>query len=151
MSVSGSILGWELMARSTPEWRGKTDDTMPPPRVRLRIYDRAGGVCHICKLPIKPGENWHSDHVKALIEGGENREKNLAPAHAHCNLAKANGEKTRKAKVARTRKKHIRVVEAKQSIQSAPFARSEKAARRASKTPKPSLPPRLIYQERTNE
>jgi 5-methylcytosine-specific restriction protein A len=139
------------MARTAPEWRGKTDDTMPPPRVRLRIYDRAGGVCHICKLPIKPGETWHADHVKALIEGGENRETNIAPTHAHCNLAKANGEKARKAKVARTRKKHIRVVEAKQSIQSAPFAKSEKAARRASKTPKPSLPPRLIYQERTNE
>lgn len=139
------------MARSVKEWVGPNDDAMPPPRVRLRIYDRAGGTCHICNLPIKPGETWHADHVKALIEGGENRETNLAPAHAHCNLAKANGEKTRKAKVARTRKKHIRVVEAKQSIQSSPFARSEKAARRASKTPKPSLPPRLIYQERTNE
>ena len=139
------------MARDLPEWQGKTPSTKVPPRVRLRIYDRAGGICHICKLPIKPGETWHADHVKALIEGGENRESNLAPAHAHCNLAKANGEKTRKAKVARVRKKHIRVVEAKQSIQSAPFARSEKAARIASKTPKPSLPPRLIYQEKTNE
>ena len=137
--------------RSTPEWIGKTPDSTIPPRVKLRIYDRAGGTCHICKLPIKPGETWHADHVKALIEGGENREGNIAPAHAHCNLAKANGEKTRKAKVARTRKKHIRVVEAKQSIQSAHFARSAKAARKANRTPKPTLPPRQLFQEQAND
>ena len=129
------------MSRSVKEWRGKTDDTPAPPRVRLRIYDRSGGVCHICKLPIKQGESWHADHVKALIEGGENRETNLAPAHAVCNLAKANGEKTRKAKVARTRKKHVGITRPKASIQSRGFDRKERV-------PKPSLPPRKFYQER---
>lgn len=139
------------MARDVPEWQGKTPSSMPPSRVRLRIFDRAGGICHICKLPIKLGETWHADHVKALIEGGENRETNLAPAHAHCNLAKANGEKARKAKVARTRKKHIRVIEAKQSIQSAPFARSEKAARKANRPPKTQPPRRPMFQEQAND
>jgi hypothetical protein len=66
--------------RKLAEWHGKTDDTRPPPRVRLRIFDVAGGVCHVCKLPIKPDETWHADHVIALIEGGENRETNIAPA-----------------------------------------------------------------------
>jgi hypothetical protein len=105
----------------------------------VRIYDRAQGVCHICKLPIKPNETWHADHVKALIEGGENREGNLAPAHAHCNLAKADEEKARKSKVAKTRKKHLGITRPKQSIPGRGFARSEKPAKQA----KPTLPPIL--------
>jgi 5-methylcytosine-specific restriction protein A len=131
------------MSRATKEWRGKTDDTKAPPRVRLRIFDRAGGVCHVCKLPIKPDETWHADHVIALIEGGENRESNIAPAHAHCNLAKANEEKARKSKVARTRKKHVGITRPKQSIQSAPFAKSERPKRE----PKPMPPRRQLYQD----
>lgn len=131
------------MPRTVKEWIGKSDDAKVPPRVRLRIYDRAGGICHICKLPIKQGETWHADHVKALIEGGENREQNLAPAHAVCNLAKANGEKTRKAKVARTRKKNVGITRPKQSIRSAGFARTDKPAR----IQKPSPPRRALYQE----
>ena len=140
------------MARKVPEWRGKTDDAMPPPRVLVRIFDRHNGICHVCERKISAGEPWTPDHVIALINGGKNVESNLAPVHREvCHPDKTKQDMKTKAKVARTRKKHIRVVEAKQSIQSAPFARSEKAARRASKTPKPSLPPRLIYQERTND
>ena len=35
------------MARSVPEWVGKSDDTRVPPRVRIRVYDAYDGVCHI--------------------------------------------------------------------------------------------------------
>lgn len=129
------------MARSLPEWRGATDDTPAPPRVKQRVYDRFGGVCHICKLPIKVGETWHADHVKALIEGGENRESNLAPAHAHCNLAKANGEKKRKAKVQRTRQKHTGAARAKGKIKSRGFDKK-------TRSPKPDLPPRRLYEQK---
>lgn len=135
-----------MMPRSVSEWIGKTDDTAPPPRVRLRIYDRAKGVCHVCNLPIKTGESWHADHVKALIEGGENREANLAPAHGHCNLAKAAGEKSRKAKVARTRKKHTGAIRPKQTIKGRGFPKTSKS-KRAEKAP---LPPRKLFEETPN-
>ncbi|QKV17818.1 HNH endonuclease [Oricola thermophila] len=127
------------MARAVKEWTGKTPDTKAPPRVRQRVFDRHEGVCHICKLPIKPGETWHLDHVIALIEGGENKESNLAPAHAHCNLAKAAQESARKSKVNRTRQKHIGAVKPKGRIQSRGFGKKE----RTEKLPLP--PARSIY------
>lgn len=114
------------MSRALPEWISRNDDTPVPPRVRLRVYDRFGSICHICELPIKTSETWHADHVKALIEGGQNRESNLAPAHAHCNLAKANGEKSRKAKVQRTRQKHTGAIRPKGQIKSRGFEKRER-------------------------
>lgn len=130
------------MAREVPEWIGKTENNRVPPRVKLRIFDRDGGICHICQTKIQAGDQWHADHVIALIEGGENRETNLRPAHAKCNLEKANGEKTRKAKVARTRKKYTGVIRPKQSIQSQGFTKAERKheGRKA-------LPPKPMFRE----
>lgn len=130
------------MSRSLPEWRGKTHDSKVPPRVKQRIYDAADGICHICELPIKPAETWHADHVIALIEGGENREGNLAPAHAHCNLEKANQEKTRKAKVASARQKHIGIRQPSK-MQGRGFPQSPQAADKHQRAKdKITLPPR---------
>ena len=68
------------MSRAVPEWVGKTPDTPAPPRVRLRVFLKHEGVCHISRRKISPGEPWQLEHVVALINGGENRESNLAPA-----------------------------------------------------------------------
>ena len=96
------------MARIVKEWVGKTDDTKIPPRVSQRVFDRAGGICHCCKLLIKvPFETWDDDHIIALINGGENRESNLAPAHSHCHIKKTRLDVAEKAKVANVRGKHI--------------------------------------------
>lgn len=126
------------MPRTRKSWIGRTDDSKAPPRVRQRVYDAHNGICHICDLPIKPGETWHLDHKKALIAGGENAEGNLAPAHAHCNLAKGQRESAEKAKVAKVRGKHIGAIQPKQSIQSRGFDRKERH-------PKPALPPRPLF------
>lgn len=68
------------MSRSVDEWVGKTDDADIPPRVRLRVFERAGGVCHLSGRRIQAGEPWDCDHIVALVNGGEHREANLAPA-----------------------------------------------------------------------
>lgn len=68
------------MSRAVPEWIGKTDDAAIPPRVRLRVFERNGGICHLSKRRIQAGEPWDCDHIVALINGGEHRESNLAPA-----------------------------------------------------------------------
>ncbi|MEU7656820.1 HNH endonuclease signature motif containing protein [Micromonospora taraxaci] len=68
------------MSRSVPEWIGKTDDAAIPPRVRLRVFDAHNGICHISGRRIQAGEPWDIDHVIALINGGEHRESNMAPA-----------------------------------------------------------------------
>lgn len=64
------------MSRSTEEWIGKTDDQPFPPRVRLRIFERANGHCQECGRKIMAGDRWVADHTIALINGGENRESN---------------------------------------------------------------------------
>jgi 5-methylcytosine-specific restriction protein A len=70
------------MSRSVPEWIGKTDDTPPPPRVRLRVFEAHNGKCHLTGRKIGPADQWDVDHVLALANGGENRESNLAPRFA---------------------------------------------------------------------
>lgn len=95
------------MPRTVKEWIGKTDDSQPTAAVKQRVFDRANGICHWCKLPIKvPGETWQADHVIAIINGGPNRETNLAPIHGHCHVAKTGLDRKDKDKVAAIRQKH---------------------------------------------
>jgi 5-methylcytosine-specific restriction protein A len=70
----------EWTRREIPEWIGKTPNSAPPDHVRQRIFLRCGGRCHIAKRKIMAAEPWDLDHVVALRDGGENRERNLAPA-----------------------------------------------------------------------
>jgi len=68
------------VAREVAEWIGANEDAPVPPRVRLRIFERHGGICHLSGRRIMAGEPWDLDHITALINGGEHRESNLAPA-----------------------------------------------------------------------
>jgi 5-methylcytosine-specific restriction protein A len=95
------------MARSVSEWIGKNDDSVPPPRVRIRVWEKWNGRCHITGRRIYPGDKWELDHIKPLIMQGENRESNLAPALTHAHREKTRDEVKIKAKVARARGKHI--------------------------------------------
>lgn len=95
------------MARTVEEWIGKTDDAMPPPRVRLRIFRKHDGRCHITGRKIMPGDKWECDHIKALIHGGENRESNMAPALVAPHDEKSAEEMAVKAKTDAVAKKHI--------------------------------------------
>lgn len=64
--------------RTVEEWIGRSDDTTIPPRVRLRVFDRDGGICQCgCTIKIQPGDKWQTDHTIAMANGGENRERNL--------------------------------------------------------------------------
>lgn len=67
------------VGRENPEWIGAKPDTPIPQRVKDRVFLRHGGRCHWTKRLIRPGDPWDVDHVRALINGGENRESNLAP------------------------------------------------------------------------
>ena len=67
------------MPRAVPEWIGATPDTPVPPRVKVRVFDAYSGRCHWSGRKIAAGDKWDVDHVRALINGGENRESNLAP------------------------------------------------------------------------
>lgn len=80
----------KAQGRSVEEWIGASPDSVPPPRVKLRVFRRWHGVCHLTGRKITPpADKWDTDHVKRLEDGGENRESNLAPA-----LKEAHARKT---------------------------------------------------------
>ncbi len=95
------------MTRAVEEWIGKTDDTPVPDRVKLRVFQAHGGICHIANRKIMPGEPWDAEHVKAIINGGENRENNLAPALRDKHPIKTARDMAEKARTYRKRKSNL--------------------------------------------
>jgi hypothetical protein len=51
-----------------------------------RLMDAQDGLCRYCRRPL--GEDYHVDHVRAVIEGGTSHERNLALACPPCNMSK---------------------------------------------------------------
>lgn len=94
------------MSRSTAEWIGKSDDTVPPPRVRLRVFQRFDGICQECRAKIA-GKRWICDHRIALINSGENRESNLGPIHEACDKTKTAADVALKSIVYRKAAKNV--------------------------------------------
>ena len=97
------------MARSRAEWIGRTDDSQPPPRVRLRVLFRFGRRCDPnggCGRPIRPGDKWTCDHRIALINGGKNRETNLHPLCEWCDPDKTAVDVAEKSRVYRVQLRH---------------------------------------------
>ncbi|WP_341893795.1 HNH endonuclease signature motif containing protein [Ferrovibrio terrae] len=94
------------MPRSVEEWVGKTDDTPVPPRVRLRVFEAMKGRCGICGRKVQAGDKWTCEHVKALINGGENREDNLGVTCSWCLPGKNADDVAEKSTTYRKRSKH---------------------------------------------
>ena len=98
------------MSRSLSEWKGATDDTPVPPRVKLRVLQVYGYRCDPavdgCGRKINAGEPWTCDHIVALINGGENRETNLHPLCAFCHPVKTMSDLREKSRIARIALRH---------------------------------------------
>lgn len=103
------------------EWIGKTDDSRPPDYVRLRVFEREKGICHLSKRKIMPGEKWELEHVLAICNGGENRESNMAPALAAPHKVKTKADRATKSKNDSVRKKFLGITSPKRKIQSRGF------------------------------
>jgi hypothetical protein len=56
---------------------------------RQRIWERDGGVCHLCGNAVDPTK-MHLDHVIPRSLGGETDEANLRVSHPICNVGKSN-------------------------------------------------------------
>ena len=95
-----------LTGRTVPEWTGKTADSKPPKSLLDRLFLRQGGKCAISGQKIRPGDSTHADHIKALKDGGENREGNLQLVLADAHRVKTSAENTARAKEKRLRLKH---------------------------------------------
>jgi 5-methylcytosine-specific restriction endonuclease McrA len=99
--------------------------------MRVRIFDAAKGLCHLCRLPINApaGEKWEVEHVKALWEGGADAESNMAPAHVDCHATKSKAEATPRAKSTRQRARHIGATQPSGKLQGRQFEKAAKPSR----------------------
>ncbi len=131
------------MSRKVAEWVGKTDDSMPPARVRLRILRRYDHKDYITGLPIVDGTPWTPDHIIALCNGGKNIESNLAPViRGKTHKEKTESDLKTRAKIDANSKAAFGLKpETKRPIQSAGFP---KKVRNTDKLP--MLPPRGLYE-----
>jgi len=96
-----------VIGRSVDEWVGSSPDAKIPDRVRLRVFERHGGICHLSGRKIRAGEAWDCDHVIALCNGGTHSESNLAPALRDKHREKTAQDVKERAKVDRIRKRAI--------------------------------------------
>ena len=94
-----------MTSRAVAEWIGKTPDARIPDRVKLRIWTREHGRCHITGRKIRPGDAYEFEHVIAICNGGEHRESNIALALTAEHKAKTAADVAEKAKVDRLRKR----------------------------------------------
>jgi 5-methylcytosine-specific restriction protein A len=97
------------MSRSVEEWIGKTDDTPIPPRVKLRIWERCGGRCYLTGKKIMPGDAHDYDHIRAICNGGQNRESNIALILRDKHREKTSEDVAEKSKTYRMRAKFLGV------------------------------------------
>lgn len=76
---------------------------------KVRIFDAAGGICHLCGLKIWAGrgEQWHVEHVTPLSFGGADDESNMKPAHVKCHADKTREEAPIRAKSDRVRAHYL--------------------------------------------
>ena len=61
--------------------------SMTPQRA-LRIFQAAGGRCHICQRKLGPADDYEIEHKIALENGGTDTDENLAPACSWCHADK---------------------------------------------------------------
>jgi len=101
-----------MTGRTVAEWIGSTPDAKVPARVRLRIWEREGGRCHLTGRKIMAGDQWDLDHRQALCNGGAHAESNLFPALRDKHREKTAADVAQRAKAYRTRKKHLGIAPA---------------------------------------
>lgn len=130
------------MPRAVKEWVGKTPDTPAPPRVRLRVFQREDGVCYLSGRKIMPADDWDAEHKVAIINGGENREKNLYPALRDKHKEKTKEDLAEKSRIAEIAKKHVGITRPAGNLKSRGFTPSSKPHHERA-----PLAPRRLFEE----
>ncbi len=95
------------MSRAVDEWEATNDNQAIPARVKIRVFDRAGGKCAECTLQIIGKLRPAYDHIQAIINGGEHREGNLQLLCVPCHAVKTKADVAEKSVTARVRAKHL--------------------------------------------
>lgn len=75
------------------------------PLQRLKIFEAAKGVCHLCEQRIQVGQAWEVEHVRPLALGGSDDESNMRPAHKACHKDKTKTDAASWSKAKRVKAK----------------------------------------------
>jgi 5-methylcytosine-specific restriction protein A len=75
------------------------------PMQRLKVFEAAGGVCHLCEQRIQVGQKWEVEHVRPLALGGADNDSNMRPAHVACHAIKTKADVASNAKAKRAKAK----------------------------------------------
>ncbi|HEV7436524.1 MAG TPA: HNH endonuclease [Pseudorhizobium sp.] len=87
---------------------GTTKRKAMSPSRRLRIWEAHGGICCLCQTKIDGvREEWTVEHLRALGLGGEDDDKNCAPAHERCRRQKDKVDAKAIAKAKRVKSRHL--------------------------------------------
>ena len=90
-------------------------------KMRVDIFSRHNGICHICCMKVDAGQDWDVSHEIPLEMGGKDDETNWLVAHRKCHrVHTATVDMPRIAKTKRIQQRHIG---AKQSRSPMPFGR----------------------------
>ena len=96
-------------------------------KARVALFQKHGGVCHICGGKINVGEEWQVEHIIPFAMGGEDAEPNWAPAHTKCHKTKT---KTDVADISKAKRREARHIGAKVSKTPLPFGKKSKWKRK---------------------
>ena len=77
------------------------------PLQRLKVFEAAGGVCHLCELRIQVGQPWDVEHVRPLALLGDDDQSNMRPAHKDCHATKTKADAASWSKAKRMKAKHL--------------------------------------------
>lgn len=64
-------------------------------RATLRLWERDGGICHLCGKPVNDMREASRDHLVPTSTGGCSCAANIALAHKHCNNRRGSRETMR--------------------------------------------------------
>ena len=53
-------------------------------KMRVQIFEKHKGICHICNLLVYAGQDWDVSHLIPLEIGGDDKETNWYVAHRKC-------------------------------------------------------------------
>lgn len=94
--------------RAVNEWIADHPDQDIPKRVKVRIWERCEGRCHITGAKIDAvRDQFDFEHIRRLADDGEHRELNIALALRIPHRAKTARENSDGAKADRARLKHM--------------------------------------------
>lgn len=112
------------MPRSTLEWKGRTDDAMPPRSVFDRLWDKQGGRDAITGRPFDSKSRVIRDHIVPLADGGKNCESNLQLIDESTHAEKTAAEATVRGKVRRNHERHRGYVRQASKLRGAGFRKA---------------------------